>query len=129
MRAFLVLMIAVITSSTFAKVADSAELGCQLYLGEQKVFHDLRKFNIGEADGNGVRVLDAYLAEKEGIKGTCTIAGETLGCIVKNSKGKTIEVFIDLDGKSTGEVEGEVVHEGLIFARSHQVSCDILNLK
>ncbi len=129
MKKILLGCLILITSQSFAKVDKSSTLGCQLYTGENKVFKDLRKFNISSADESGVRVLDAYLAKKVGVAGVCLELdnGKSLECSITNSDGKDLEVVIALDKKRGNEVEGTVFYDGF-FDKEHELSCDILDL-
>lgn len=125
MKSLFIGLCILITSSSFALVPAKTQLGCQLYTGENRVFSDLRKFNISTEDHTGTRVLDAYLAGLSGLVGSCANSelNNSLECIYYSSDDKKIIVI--LDELKSNEIEGHVYYDGWLD-KSHPVSCDLL---
>ena len=124
----LLLTLFVLTSlSAFASIPESTHLGCQLEAARDAgVFYDLTKFNISKADITGVRILDAYSAEINGLTATCIDSdNEELICDYISSQGNKIQVILDYDSMTDDEISGEVYY-GNFFRKSMVVSCDLL---
>jgi len=127
MKKFLLTLFILTSLSAFSSIPESTHLGCQLEAARDAgVFDDLTKFNISKADTNGLRILNAYSADIEGLTATCVDSdNEELICDYISSQGNKIQVILDYDSMTDDEITGDVYY-GKFFRKSMTVNCDLL---